>query len=88
MLCVEFDGNLEVVDTVTWEVERTFKLSSGKEIWDIAKLEATNHYALGLENGGVQRMEIKAIEGRFEFKEINSFLKSENVLCIHSLPNN
>ena len=43
----------------TWQVNNSFKLSSGKNIKDIEKLETANQYALGL-YGGVQIVEIKA----------------------------
>ena len=63
------------MNVFTWQVDKSLKLSSGKPINDIAKLETANQYALGLYNGGgVQIVEIKATESGFELKEFNVFL--------------
>ena len=68
LLCVEWYGSIDIVNLLTWEVAKSFKISSGMSINDIAELETSNQYALGLENGGVQIVEIKATESQFELK--------------------
>ena len=54
MLCSESNGNIDFVNVLTWEVEQSFELSNGCRVYDIAKLEIADTYALGLWNGGVQ----------------------------------
>ena len=78
-MCVEMEGYINILNVLTWQVDKSLKLSSGKYISDISKLKTANQYALGLYNGGVQIVEIKAKESGFEFKEFDFFLKSYNV---------
>ena len=64
------------MSVLTWQVDKSFQISSGKTIYDIAKLETANQYALGLRyGGGVKIVEIKATESGFEFNELNVFLE-------------
>ena len=60
---------------LTWEVEQSFKLASGCRFYDIAKLEVTNAFALGLWNGGVQTVEIKRTENSFKLSKLTLFLE-------------
>ena len=66
---------MDIVNMLTWQVVKSFKLSSGKEIYDIAKLATANQYALGLGYGGVQTVEIKRTENSFKLTELTLFLE-------------
>ena len=71
LLCGESFGNIEIVNVLEWQVVQSFKLSSGNHIFDIAKLETANQYALGLyDDGGVQTVEIRRTDNSFQFTEL------------------
>ena len=79
---------MDFVNVLTWEVEQSFKLASGCRFYDIAKLEVTNAFALGLWNGGVQTVYLRRTGNNFHITELTHFLEDENVLCIQSMPKN
>ena len=66
---------MEIVNVLTWQVVQSFKLDSGKTIYEIAKLATANQYALGLRNGGVQIVEIRRTESSFKLSDLTLFLE-------------
>ena len=67
-MCAEDDGIIDIINVLTWKVVQYFKISTGIDIYDIAKIAKANQYALGTGNndnkfkGGVQIIEIKRNE--------------------------
>ena len=53
LLCGEWNGNIDILNLLTWQIVQTFKINSGKHIIDIVKLPTPNLFALALNYGGV-----------------------------------